>query len=80
MIPCTLSFVPSTSTNTPKIETRIFFQRRHLPGPRPSSQKVMHSMKHGSMMPRIEKQRAPIRPMNGPIVGTATAKATGRKE
>lgn len=30
----------------------------------------------GMSKPRIEKQNAPINPMNGPIVGTATASST----
>lgn len=30
----------------------------------------------GNMRPRIEKQKAPMRPMNGPIVGTQMAKTT----
>lgn len=30
----------------------------------------------GTSNPRIEKQKAPIRPINGDIVGTHTAKTT----
>ena len=78
-IPSTLSLVPKIKTITPKMETRMFFQRRHFPGPSPSSQKVTHSMKHGRMMPKMEKQRAPMSPMKGPMVGTATARRTETK-
>lgn len=36
----------------------------------------MESNITGTKSPRIEKQKAPINPMNGPIVGTATANNT----
>ena len=39
-------------------------------------QNVIISMKTGISSPRIEKQNAPISPINGEIVGTATASKT----
>lgn len=39
----------------------------------------MNSIKTGMISPRIEKHKAPIRPRNGPIVGTATARSTEKK-
>lgn len=70
------SLVPNTSANRPKITTRTFFQMRNLYGPKPMSQKVMTSMKAGAISPRIEKQKAPMTPISGPIDGTATASIT----
>ena len=53
-----------------------FFMATQLPLPKPMSQYVTISMNMGTKKPRIEKQKAPIKLMKGPIVGTATARRT----
>lgn len=54
----------------------MFLKTTQLQGPKPTSQYVTVSMRIGMISPRREKQKAPMRPMNGPIVGTATASNT----
>lgn len=67
---------PNMSAIIPKRHTKIFFQIIQLNFPNPCSQKVTISMRIGMSRPSIEKQNAPIKPMKGPIVGTATANRT----
>lgn len=69
-------WLPKISAKTPKMRTRMFFQMRQFPAPNPTSQYVTISIKIGKMRPRSEKANAPIRPMKGPIVGTAIASPT----
>lgn len=67
---------PKTKAKTPIIEITTFFKATQFPGPNPISQYVTVSMKTGIKSPRIEKQKAPNNPINGAIVGTATASKT----
>lgn len=68
--------VPKINANTPKMNTKMFLMMTQLPGPKPISQYVTISMKIGIIRPKMEKQKAPMRPINGPMVGTATASKT----
>ena len=74
-----LVYVPKTRAKTPKKPMSKFFHIIHFPFPR-SSQYVITSITHGHMRPRIEKQKAPMRPMNGLIVGTIMARTTETKK
>lgn len=76
MISLTASLVPKIRANIPKMKTRRFFHKRNRPGPKPMSQNVAISMIAGAMRPRREKQKAPMTPMKGAMVGTATASIT----
>lgn len=69
-------FVPNTRAKIPKIDTKTFFHILQFHFPKPFSQNVIVSIITGNNNPKIEKQKAPINPMNGPIVGTATAITT----
>jgi len=69
--------VPKTSAKTP---TAIKTAFRTIIQTVTSSQYVANSMIKGTMMPSNEKQKAPISPMNGPIVGTATAIITEKSQ
>lgn len=72
----TASLVPKRRANIPKIKTKQFFHNIYRPGPKPMSQNVAISIIAGAMRPRREKQKAPMTPMKGDIVGTATASST----
>lgn len=76
MICLIASLVPNIRANKPKATTMIFLIMRYLQGPNPMSQNVITSMRAGAINPSSEKQNAPITPINGPIVGTATASNT----
>lgn len=58
----------------------MFLAATQLNLPKPMSQYVTVSMNTGMRRPSIEKQNAPIRPIKGPIVGTATASKTEKKK
>lgn len=68
--------VPNMRANKPMIVTAAFFHTFQLYLPKPWSQNVTVSMRTGNKRPKMEKQKAPINPMNGPIVGTAIAMRT----
>ena len=70
---------PSTKAMRPMMQIMTFFTAIQFPGPYPISQNMIISMKTGIKSPKIEKQNAPISPINGPIVGTATASKTATK-
>lgn len=75
-----LVYEPNIKAKTPKIKRNIFFIITQLQGPNPTSQYVTISMNNGIISPKREKHSAPIRAMKGPIVGTATASKTVRKQ
>ena len=67
---------PKMRAITPNTNTITFFQMIQLHFPKPCSQYVTISIAMGINRPKMEKQKAPIRPINGAIVGTATANNT----
>lgn len=67
---------PKTKAMMPITKIMTFLIATQLPGPKPVSQYVTISIRAGINKPKIEKQNAPIKPMNGPMVGTATANRT----
>lgn len=73
MIWKTLLDVPKTNAKKPTAINTAFLMVIQMVT---LSQYVANSMTTGTMMPSSEKQKAPMSPMNGPIVGTATAIAT----
>lgn len=73
IISATLLTVPKTNA---KIPTMISTTFRSVIQMVTSFQYVANSMRTGTTMPRSEKQKAPMSPMKGPIVGTATAIST----
>ena len=74
-----LVYDPKTIARTPNISITMFFQITQLPGPNPMSQYTTNSINTGMLNPRNPKQREPIKAKNGPIVGTATASNTVKK-
>jgi len=77
MMSATLLDVPKISARMP---TQISTALRMVIQTVTLSQYVANSMIIGTMMPSSEKQKAPMSPMNGPIVGTATAIATAKRQ
>ena len=70
---------PNTKAKRPIMQIITFFIATQLNLPNPMSQYVTVSMNTGTRRPRIEKQNAPISPIKGPIVGTATASKTAKQ-
>lgn len=79
MISSMLVQEPNTRAKTPKTKRMKFLKSTQLQGPKPTSQYVTISIMMGMMRPRREKQNAPMSPMKGPMVGTATARRTEKK-
>lgn len=76
---CTEIHVPNINANDENISRKLFFHNRHLKMPKWLSQHEIVSTTAGILMPRIEKNIAPTREMNGSKLGTISAMITVKK-
>ena len=79
IISCTEIHEPNINANNENIINTEFFHNRQLKVPKWLSQHEIVSTVAGILMPRIEKNIAPTREMNGSKSGTNSAKTTVKK-
>lgn len=70
--------MPNPNARNENISSKQFFHNRHFKTPKWLSQHEIVSTTAGILMPRIEKNIAPTREINGSNSGTATATTTAK--
>lgn len=70
--------MPNTNANNENISSTQFFHNRHFKVPKCPSQHEIVSTTAGILIPRMEKNIAPTREINGSKAGTAIATTTAK--